>query len=115
MTALIWATAAARAYAASPEAHVYLNAGSHDKGGKPPSISASDARLLFAQRLGLSQYHSLGDVDEKTLRLLNEYGDWPKSLLRSVQDPRRLLVLVEGVQYPEGNPQQYVQPGLKTF
>ena len=109
LTALCWASATAHVYSTlSSEAAVYINLDipvQHD--GKPPSLSPSEARLLFAQRLGLSQYHSLGEVDQNIFEILNTYGEWKKPLFSEDRwhNPRRLLVIIEGVQYVEGNPQ----------
>lgn len=96
--------AVAQAYAALPEAHVYLSDGSQQHHSRPPSISPHEARLLFAQRLGLSSYHSLGGVSESTLEHLNIYGSAQKQLFHEEQwqSPSRLLVVVEGVEHPEG-------------
>lgn len=104
LTALCWASAAAQAYSTSPQAAVYINSDvPSEDGGKPPSISPSDARLLFAQRLGLSQYHSLGDIGQDSFKFLNTYGEWQENLFSEERwhNPRRLLVIVEGVQHPQ--------------
>ena len=70
-----------------------------------PSISPNTARLLFAQRLGLSQYHSLEGVDESTLDILNTYGGKQQQLFTDEEHTRsndRLLLIVDGVTEPEG-------------
>ena len=107
---LLWAFIAFRTYAASPEALVYT----FPDGGpqeSPPSICPNDARLLLAHRLGVSEYHSIGDVGDSTLELLNTYGGKSRLLSNDASrssypyppsGPRRLLVFVEGVEYPEG-------------
>jgi hypothetical protein len=98
------ASAVAQVIAASPEASVYLSDSSQQHHTKPPSISPLEARLLFAQRLGLSSYDSLGDVSDSTLELLNLYGGAQKQLFHEEQwqSPSRLLAIVEGVEHPEG-------------
>ena len=104
-TAIPWAGSIAQAYSASSVAHVYLSdhSGRHDT--KTPSISPSEARLLFAQRLGLSNYHSLGDVSDSTLEFLNTFVGPQKQLFTEdywQEEPSRLLVIVEGIEHPEG-------------
>jgi len=98
------AGAVAQASAALPEAHVYLSDSSQQDHSKPPSISPHEASLLFAQRLGLSSYHSLGDVSESTLEHLDLYGGAQRRLFHEEQwqGPSRLLAVVEGVEHPEG-------------
>ncbi len=104
LAVLSLASAVAQVYAALPEAYVYLSDGRQQYYTKPPSISPHEARLLFAQRLGLSSYHSLGDVSESTLEHLNLYGGAQKQLFHEEQwqSPSRLLAVVEGVKDPEG-------------
>lgn len=98
------ASAVAQAYAASPEAHVYLSDSGQQHHTKPPSISPHEARLLLAQRLGLSSYHSLGDASDSALERLNIYGGAQKELFHEEQwqSPNLLLAVVEGVEHPEG-------------
>ena len=100
----LWSTTIAGIYAAPREALVYLS--DHSPADiDPPSITPHEARLLLAQRLGLSQYHSLGDVEESTLEFLNTYGGPSTHLFSEKQwddGPRRVLAIVEGVQHPEG-------------
>ena len=105
INALWWASAVAQVCAASPEAYVYLSDKSQQDNTPPSSVSPNEARLLFARRLGLSRYHSLGDASESTLELLNAYGGPQEQLFggkRWEEHPRRLLAIVEGVQQPEG-------------
>ena len=104
-TALPWVGTITQVYSASPEANVYLSdhSGRHDT--KPPSIYPSEARLLFAQRLGLSIYHSLGDASDSTLEFLNTFGSQQKQVFPEdywQEEPSRLLVIVEGIEHPEG-------------
>jgi hypothetical protein len=104
LAVLSLASVVAQVYAALPEAYVYLSDGRQQYHTKPPSISPHEARLLFAQRLGLSSYHSLGDVSESTLEHLNLYGGAQKQLFHEEQwqSLSRLLAVVEGVEHPEG-------------
>lgn len=94
------------AHAQVPAAHVYdLHATSQHR----PAASSSDlvspetARLILAQRLGLSQYHSLKSVDEQTIRQLNDFGGSPQRLLSNGYGDLglgKLLVIIEAVQNP---------------
>ncbi len=76
----------------------------------PPSISPLTARLLLAQRLGLSQYHSLEGADEGTLGILNTFGgeqqrifdDGDQAWEDENSSDEKFLLMVEGVSEPEG-------------
>ena len=102
--ALWWACIATRVCAAPAEAQIYIKSTSPIN-GKPPSVSPNDARLLFAQRLALSQYHSLLDAEESTIDILNTYGEWPepKPQRYGGSGLSRTLIIVEGVQDALGN------------
>lgn len=94
-----------QAYAASIEAPVYIYDTTEPPSNREePSISASTARLLLSQRLGLSQYHNLGDADGSALDILNIYGGKPKQIFENDEEweMNKLLLMVEGVEYPEG-------------
>ena len=71
--------------------------------GVPATISPENARLVLAQRLGLSQFYDLGDADDETIRLLNQHTI-PQAPLGEgdVEDVRRLMIIVEGVKEPGG-------------
>jgi len=88
-------------------APVYIFGGdSHSSSGvsPAPSVAPSAASLLFAQRLGLSQYYSLGDVDDFTLQLINRFGGADPSLFGDDENAERrgkLFLVVEGVDKPD--------------
>ena len=72
-----------------------------------PSLSPETARLVLADRLGLSQYHSLLGANEFTIQHLNQLGalrsqhllnDEPEQGRRS----GRLLLVIEGIETPQG-------------
>ena len=94
------------AHADDLAAHVYdLYPASENRPAASNSdlVSTETARLIIAQRLGLSQYHSLKGVDEQTIRQLNELGGSPQRLLSKGyggSSPAKLLLIVEGVQFP---------------
>lgn len=104
---LFSACAAYQIYAASPKALVYTSEGSskHLPSSESPSVSPTTARLLFAQRLGLSHYHSLDGADEDTIELINQFGGKHGQLFidRVERQPdQKVLVFVENVEHPEG-------------
>lgn len=70
----------------------------------PMSLSPSEARLVIAQRLGLTRYHNLKEADDHSLRAINTYGSKSQSILSSqhYEPPRRALAIIEGVVEPEG-------------
>lgn len=98
---LLWASAALEAYTVLGEALVYTSESwLRQAPAEPPSISPHTARLLFAQRLGLSQYHSLQDADESSLAILNNYGGQQRQIFDSEdgsQGAERILLVVEGI------------------
>lgn len=70
-----------------------------------PVISPDVAQLLFAQRLGISQHHVLGGLEQSAISYLNEDGSQTPLLMASQGDGRRapsLLVFVEGVENAQG-------------
>ena len=95
--------------AAVLEAPVYIFNGksiasaSHDL----PSLSPETARLVLADRLGLSQYHSILGADELTIHYVNQFGgsrsqQFPNDAPESAHSSNRLLLVIEGVENPQG-------------
>lgn len=71
----------------------------------PPTVSPETARLILAQRLGVSQYHSLDRVDDELLQYLNAFGGKTELLGTSNEHEHtdaQLLVWVEGVEDVNG-------------
>ena len=70
------------------------------------SISPQDARLFLTHRLGLSRYHNLQDAGDDAIQLLNGYGGTQAPLFGADEEEdsrlRRLLVIVDGVEKPQG-------------
>lgn len=97
----------ASAAAAVSDAKVYLFQGQEwPSASNPPTLSPEEARLVFAQRLGVSQYHGIGDASESTLAHINTFGGLQKSIF---QDSGRdkaaeLVLLVQGVSSKTAEP-----------
>ena len=75
------------------------------RGSSVPTVEPSTARLLLAQRLGISQYHSLENPDDLTLQLLNRFRGTQSSLFSEVEKDEgkhKVLILVEGVNKANG-------------
>ena len=119
LASLLWACLALKSHALPTEALVYLSEGSHlPSEWSLPSISPVTARLLLAQRLGLSQYHSLGDADEGTLlNILNTFGLHQTGVFEEKDDAsgtEKVLVIIEGLSNPEGNAIRSLEGGVKA-
>ena len=70
-----------------------------------PAVEPSIARLLLAQRLGISQYHSLEKSDDISLQLLNHFRGAQSSLFDEVGNnvgQHKTLIIVEGVNKANG-------------
>ena len=100
LAGLAWASIALQVRGASHEATVYyLDKNSTPPNALPPSVSPTTARLLLAQRLGLSQYHSLKNADASTIEQLNSLDLSQTPIFRDEElDEKvaRVLVIVEG-------------------
>ena len=75
----------------------------------PTPISPNTARLLLAQRLGLSRYHSIQDVAQddlvNLLATLDHYGGNQRPLFDDdelIGAEEKVLLMVEGVPNPQG-------------
>lgn len=96
-----------RICAALPNAYVYTFDGSSKN--QPPSepllVSPTAARLLFAQRLGLSQYHTIDRADENTIELINRFGGTQDLVFNDSNESKtdqKVLIFVENIEHPEG-------------
>lgn len=91
---------------ALPNAYVYTFDGlNHQPTLEPPLVSPSAARLLFAQRLGLSQYHTIDRADEKTIEIINRFGGTHDQIFNDGDERKpdqKVLIFVENVERPEG-------------
>ena len=101
------ATLVAGAFAAvfaSDHATVYTLESNPRSDHLAPSISSENARLWLANRLGLSSFLDLNQADMNTISLLNQYGDGHQATLFAPTEPKsRKLVIIEGVDHPDGS------------
>ncbi|CAO2656767.1 Nn.00g055700.m01.CDS01 [Neocucurbitaria sp. VM-36] len=69
-----------------------------------PTVSPETARLILAQRLGLSRFHSIEHADPETIRHINAYGGRQQKLF-GVEDADRtrahLLLWIEDAEQDE--------------
>jgi hypothetical protein len=66
------------------------------------TIDAETARLILAQRLDLSQFHTISGADEEAIRHVNAFGGQTQQLFTNAHDESRsrVMIVVEGVQDP---------------
>ena len=89
---------AARTAASDGTVYIFQGQESPSSSSNPPALTPEEARLVFAQRLGISQYHGIGDASEKTLSSINTFSGRQESIF---QDSGRdkaaeLVLLVQG-------------------
>lgn len=87
------------AASAITDANVYIFDAARKPTSNPPTLSPEQARLVFAQRLGTSQYHGIGDASESTLSYINKFGGQHESLFQDTTEDKaaELVLIVEGV------------------
>lgn len=89
------------------DAKVYMFQGDEwPNASDPPALSPEETRLVFAQRLGVSQFHSLDDASENTLSYINRFGRRQKQLFEAGGDdkPAELILFVEGTSAENAGP-----------
>ena len=91
------------AVSASKVGHVYTYDPIANASPQPPSSSSvtpDTARLIFAQRLGLSRFHSIRHASEGDIQQINAYGGRPQKLFGEDRErtQARILVWVEDVE-----------------
>lgn len=96
-----------QACALSNRAYLYTSSNGQPAApsGEAASISTITARLLLAQRLGLSQYHSLEDASDASIQVLNSFGGIQEPIFLDETIERRtnkFLAIIENVDQPEG-------------
>lgn len=66
-----------------------------------PTLPADTARLVLAQRLGLSSFHALEDSSEQSLGYINQYAAPQERLFSdgsSTKTPRAIVIVEDGRQ-----------------
>ena len=86
---------------AATDASVYLLQRDHIPAANPPTLSPSQARLVLAQRLGISKYHSLDDASASRLSHINDFGGHHQALFGDEGDnlnreEHNVVVMVDG-------------------
>lgn len=95
------------AASAIPDAKVYIFQGEEfPNTSTPPTLLPEEARLVFAQRLGVSEYHGLGDVSESALSHINKFGGPQESLFEELAHDKaaELILIVEGISSKTAKP-----------
>lgn len=59
-----------------------------------PTVSPNTARLIIAQRLGLSRFHSIETPDAETIRHINTYGGPQPRLFGGDDDRSKAHLLI---------------------
>jgi len=105
----------------APAGHVYLyDRDSTSRLPKAQSVNPETARLIFAQRLGLSQFTSIDTKDKDVVEQLNWFGGrWQVPFHVGQQAPqpsKRVIVFVEGVQDAERKfREEAIRPLLTSY
>jgi hypothetical protein len=89
----------AGAASATSDAKVYIfQEDEWSKASDPPALSPAEARLVFAQRLGVSQYHSLDHAGDSALSYINRFGGRQTRLFEAGGHDKaaELILFVEG-------------------
>lgn len=89
--------------------HVYIyNPHSSDKQAESRSLSPDLARIVFAQRAGVEDYHGANVHDSEVIDAINDFGT-RASLLREdkqkynyAEYKPKAFIVVEGITHPEG-------------
>ena len=84
------------------EAQIYLPEADRVARPQPPTLSPSSARLLIAQRLGLAEYHEIGDTNDQDFEIIGLYGGTQKPLFSSRESGDGELLVLEGILHPSG-------------
>jgi hypothetical protein len=95
---------AASASSESINGHVYVYDPSVKSNHTPQKpITPETARLILAQRLGLSRYHSIKSVNEENVQLLRQYGGRGQLLFGQDRDSNQAhaLIWLDGVENPQ--------------
>jgi hypothetical protein len=96
------------ACATTDSARAYIFEGQQwpDNQASPPALSPSEARLVLAQRLGVSHFHNVGSVSSSAIKHINKFGGQLKSLFKDAPKDKapELVIIVEGVSEETAGP-----------
>ena len=109
-SSIAWANTAYALSTATNEAYVCTSDNIRSSSDSPLLISPETARLAFAQRLRLSQYHTIGHAEDQVFQLLNELpGVRPQLFADAEPEPfPKVLTIVNDVEDPEGKKRNIV-------
>ena len=95
---LSWGFVASSLYCAAAAAttgHVFTFDASNDHAAPASSpVDPETARLILAQRLGLSRFHSIKDADAAAIKSINTYGGRHQKLFGEDADTSRARLLM---------------------
>lgn len=95
---LSWGLVASSLYcaaAAAKNGHVFTFDGSENHATPASSpIDPETARLVLAQRLGLSRFHSIKDADAEAIKIINTYGGRQQKLFGEEADTSKAQLLI---------------------
>jgi hypothetical protein len=101
---LVAASATLTAASAVGKVFIYDHDGSSSpRTSNPETIDAQTARLIFAERLGLSQFHTLSTVDDEAIRRINDFGGRQRPIFatdKPAEGPSKVMIVIEGVDEP---------------
>ncbi|RAL60473.1 hypothetical protein DID88_000248 [Monilinia fructigena] len=99
---------ASTACAVSDSASAYIFEGQQwpNNQASPPALSPNEARLVLAQRLGVSQFHDVGSIGSNAIKHVNKFGGQLKSLFKDAPRDKvaELVMIVEGVSKETAGP-----------
>ena len=100
LISLVWATFTLYVSALGNSLIYFPTKESSGSSSRESSISPNTARLLLASRLGLSEYHELGDADEKTIDTLSQFTEG--KIFAQSEPQRKLLLVIDGAEAQKG-------------
>jgi len=107
----------AGAASAASEATVYMFPSRQStENPMPPTLSPEEARLVFAQQMGVSEYHSIGSASDNAISYINKFGKSRDPLFAGLVDYKRtLVVFVDGVSSETAEPLLKALPSVPAF
>jgi hypothetical protein len=100
---LLTAASPAIASASAAVGQVFLYGAEAVRPTTSETVDPATARLILAQRLGLSQFHSIADAGDDAIRQVDSYGGRAQQLFGwggHEQSRSRVMIVVEGIKDP---------------